>query len=51
MNNYSYSAPQVTDGINIEKWVINLPDNSILTYSMWDFGKPNIKIIFYFNFK
>jgi hypothetical protein len=29
----------VTDGINIEDWVINIDENSKLTFSMWDFGK------------
>ena len=34
----NYQAPQVTDGINIEDWVIDLENKTQLTYSTWDFG-------------
>ena len=30
--------PQLTDGIDIKDWSIDLPDSSKLTYSIWDFG-------------
>ncbi len=34
-----HDSPDITDGINIKEWEINLPDNTTITYSMWDFGK------------
>ena len=40
----TYEAVSVTDGINIKDWVINLEDNSKLTFSMWDFGKSINKV-------
>jgi hypothetical protein len=33
-----HDAPDITDGINIKEWVVDLPDQTTLTYSMWDFG-------------
>lgn len=30
--------PDITDGISIRDWAIKLPDQSDLTYSIWDFG-------------
>lgn len=45
LNSLSYTgdheSPQLTDGINIRDWSIDLPDNSQLTFSMWDFGMMN----------
>jgi hypothetical protein len=35
----THNAPDITDGINIKDWIIDLPDQTQLTYSMWDFGK------------
>jgi GTPase SAR1 family protein len=34
-----HDSPDITDGINIKEWEINLPDKTTLTFSMWDFGK------------
>lgn len=31
--------PELTDGIDIKDWSIDLPDSTKLTYSIWDFGK------------
>ena len=42
----TYEAVSVTDGINIKDWVIDLDDNSKLTFSMWDFGKSKYEINF-----
>ena len=36
---YNSETPNVTDGIDIKDWVIDLPDGTNLTFSMWDFGK------------
>lgn len=30
--------PEITDGIVIKDWTIPLPDQTNLTYSIWDFG-------------
>ncbi|CAF0705574.1 unnamed protein product, partial [Brachionus calyciflorus] len=37
-----YEKPNVTDGININDWVVNLEDNSTLTFSMWDFAGQSV---------
>lgn len=31
------TKPELTDGIQIKDWLVELPDKSFLTYSMWDF--------------
>ncbi len=43
-------TPQVTDGISIEEWNLDLEDQTVLSYSMWDFGKLKLKINFFFNY-
>lgn len=35
----SHEAPVVTDGIIVKDWNIQLPDQTTLTFSTWDFGK------------
>lgn len=33
------NKPEITDGIDIKNWSINLSDQSRLNFSIWDFGK------------
>jgi GTPase SAR1 family protein len=40
--NGTATATEVTDGINIRDWVIELPDRSELTFSMWDFAGQSV---------
>ncbi len=40
-----HNRPQITDGIDIRDWSVDLPDETSLTFSIWDFGK------FLFDFK
>ena len=38
----AFVAPQVTDGIDIKEWEVNLEDNTKLTYYMWDFAGQSV---------
>ena len=38
---YDDQEISLTDGISIEDWNIDLSNNSMLTFSIWDFGKPH----------
>ena len=35
-------VPEVTDGIQIKQWEVNLDDNVKMTYSMWDFAGQSV---------
>lgn len=41
---YNSETPNVTDGIDIKDWVIDLQDGTNLTFSMWDFGRDTYYI-------
>ncbi len=41
----THQRPIITDGIDIKDWIVQLPDKSKLTYSIWDFGL--IKLCFF----
>jgi Leucine-rich repeat (LRR) protein len=34
----THQRPTITDGIDIKDWIVQLPDKSDLTFSIWDFG-------------
>ena len=38
----SKERPKITDGIDIRDWVVDLEDQSQLTYSMWDFAGQSV---------
>ena len=38
----SKEKPKITDGIDIRDWVVDLEDQSQLTYSMWDFAGQSV---------
>ena len=38
----THSRPDITDGIDIKNWVVDLPDNTSLTYSIWDFAGQSV---------
>ena len=42
----SHSSPDITDGITIRDWEIDLGSESSLTFSMWDFGECLLGAIF-----
>jgi hypothetical protein len=42
MNKVGAQRPEITDGIDITEWSIDLEDKTKLVYSMWDFGNNNI---------
>ena len=41
-SNSETGTPQVTDGIDIKEWEVNLEDNTKLTYYMWDFAGQSV---------
>lgn len=43
VDGYTLIRPEITDGIVIRDWNIPLPDNTELTYSIWDFGECWVK--------
>ncbi|CAF0816500.1 unnamed protein product [Brachionus calyciflorus] len=36
------NKPELTDGIDIKDWVVELPDKTKLTYSIWDFAGQSV---------
>ena len=38
----SNKRPQLTDGIEIKEWTIDLEDATKLVYSMWDFAGQSV---------
>lgn len=42
LKGYQNKPTQVTDGINIDDWQIDLEDGTTLTYSMWDFAGQSV---------
>lgn len=35
---HDHEQPNLTDGINIEEWSVDIDENSKLKFSIWDFG-------------
>jgi hypothetical protein len=38
----THQRPEITNGIDIQEWVVDLPDQTKLTFSIWDFGRKKL---------